>query len=98
MRLHALQQLLQKIKRQARSLVDDAETTRLEREGEREGERDAGTHMKVLLGVQVMEIFQNQKYLSNDYVYWTLVNTFSVIILVNMTEQCFLVCMYEQQI
>lgn len=90
MRLHALQQLLQKIKRQARSLVDDAETTRLEREGE----RDAGTHMKVLLGVQVMEIFQNQKYLSNDYVYWTLVNTFSVIILVAQYDRAVLSCVY----
>lgn len=59
----------------------------------RRDSRNAGTHMKALLGVQVMEIIQNQKYLSNDYVYvyWTLVNSISVIILVVAFDQ------YDQQ-
>ena len=82
MRLHALQQLLQKIKRQAHSLARSLLMMMPRRRDSRERERNAGTHMKALLGVHVMEIIQNQKYLSNDYVYvyWTLVNSIAVII------------------
>ena len=109
MRLHALQQLLQKIKRQAHSLARSLLMMMPRRRDsrERERERNAGTHMKALLGVQVMEIIQNQKYLSNDYVYvyWTLVNSIAVIILVvafrrdqydQQHQKCllFLVCVY----